>query len=519
MVPLGWLFICGVLLREPVGFHADRARAWAAKIDGLCVNHKFGPFGPCTSSGDVGVTGDPPFGWERPGTTANGDSDGDLGLAGGPKNGQMPDKDTFDFPLAQTSPEALETTPGPPFKVEDPHSHTVGIVGTLPQPLDGDWEAKIDDFPVNDTFFRRFTCNSSQAWGSPLGLPSAGETPFLSGKSIFGVLHWITGSQTLPFVAIFLGCKMTLAGRGLVLTLRRFSCDLPLAWETPQGLQLVAETPFFPISQSFPTFGTLLQALDGPGEAKFDGLPVRVTLWNRFTCDSPLAWETPQGLPFVAEKPFSCGISISGVFSWITCSPTRLFAASFLGFKMTPAAACFVLSPVCHCHQGIVNGTFLFWSFLLLLVLPASAICRVCYGNATGCGNHEDGSSCPWSLGIDSIRAHALVGAKANYDGTFFRGLGANPRPGGAPDETGKLAEYSGTIKAFNTKSTRTCTHFSKGTKRTKADIDDRGFCKLNHARDQLVLDKGKYGKCLGNPKRSECDYDPTQRCNTPVKA
>ena len=131
MVPFGWPFLFGILLREPAGFHADRAHAWAAKNDGWCVNVKLGQFGPCTSSGDVGVTGDPPFGWERPGTAANCDSDGDLGLAGGPKNGQMSDKDTFDFPLAQTSPEALETTPGPPFDGEPPCSHSFGTIGTV----------------------------------------------------------------------------------------------------------------------------------------------------------------------------------------------------------------------------------------------------------------------------------------------------------------------------------------------------------------------------------------------------
>ena len=185
-----------------------------------------------------------------------------------------------------------------------------------------------------------------------------------------------------------------------------------------------------------------------------------------------------------------------------------------LGLATTFALAPFLEDVIYEpCRNGAVPWPVAFESMLIYLRLIESHSSEYNVANVV----QKAG-------GIDSIRAQALVSARANYDGAFFCGLGGNPRPGVAtPDsdtrQTGKQNEFTGRIKGFNAESKRTCTHFNKGTKHTKADIDDRGFCKYNHACDQFVLDKGKFGKCLGNHKRSECDYDPTQRCNTPVKA
>ena len=122
--------------------------------------------------------------------------------------------------------------------------------------------------------------------------------------------------------------------------------------------------------------------------------------------------------------------------------------------------------------------------------------------------------------GIDSIRSQAARIARDHYPAAFFRPHGGNPWTGEVDkggEQKGKL--FSGTLKGFNTSSTVPCRAWNLGEKHAAKNVDPNGCCKLLHACDQFVTDKGPRGQCLGNHKRADCTYDPAKKVSAPVGA
>ena len=123
--------------------------------------------------------------------------------------------------------------------------------------------------------------------------------------------------------------------------------------------------------------------------------------------------------------------------------------------------------------------------------------------------------------GIDALRAQALVSAKENFSGEFFRTLGGNPRgPGPTEDRVspGSGERYSGTIKGSRPGASKGCISWNLGKPHLAKNVDGNGLCSFLHKCDQFVSDKGPGGQCLGNHKRADCDYDPAKKVKQPAK-
>jgi hypothetical protein len=106
--------------------------------------------------------------------------------------------------------------------------------------------------------------------------------------------------------------------------------------------------------------------------------------------------------------------------------------------------------------------------------------------------------------GQDTLLTEARRNAAA-----FFRPLGGNPRPVGAPPAGGAAA-------SFNGKSKKPCTDFNAGRPCTR--VDASGRCEYNHKCNQWVSDKGPAGVCFGAHARCDgCTYDESKRVKKPA--
>ena len=124
------------------------------------------------------------------------------------------------------------------------------------------------------------------------------------------------------------------------------------------------------------------------------------------------------------------------------------------------------------------------------------------------------------SGGIDSMRTQAWSVAREFYPAAFFRTHGGNPLAPGRPDDDSKGKSFKGTLKGCNESSNIPCTAWNLEQPHLAKHVDDRGFCKFKHGIcDQFVSDKGPNGRCGGNHRRKQCDYDPAKKVSQPAKA
>ena len=123
--------------------------------------------------------------------------------------------------------------------------------------------------------------------------------------------------------------------------------------------------------------------------------------------------------------------------------------------------------------------------------------------------------------GIDSIRNAATTSARTHFSAAFFRPLGGNPKGEDPPSDpkSGDPKHYKGTITGFTSSSNVCCAAWNLGNPHLAKNVDAGGRCKFNHVCDQFVTDKGKGGRCMGNHRRKDCDYDPAKKCTKPVEA
>jgi hypothetical protein len=118
---------------------------------------------------------------------------------------------------------------------------------------------------------------------------------------------------------------------------------------------------------------------------------------------------------------------------------------------------------------------------------------------------------------IDVRRAEATVLARAHYAAHCFRARGGIPGTVKTGPGAGNI-DLSNVTK-FNSTSKRGCVAWNNGVAHQQVHLDSSGRCKFLHACNHWVKNKGKNGQCLGNHKRSACDYAADQKCSEPVSA
>ena len=123
--------------------------------------------------------------------------------------------------------------------------------------------------------------------------------------------------------------------------------------------------------------------------------------------------------------------------------------------------------------------------------------------------------------GMDTKRAEATNLAKGLYPVSCFRTHGGIPgktRTGDEEPTKGAKETFKGTITGFDSTRERGCAAWNNGSLHLAKHVDANGKCKFNHVCDQFVTDKGPGGQCLGQHRRSVCDYDSTKKCSKPAK-
>ena len=121
--------------------------------------------------------------------------------------------------------------------------------------------------------------------------------------------------------------------------------------------------------------------------------------------------------------------------------------------------------------------------------------------------------------GIDALRAQALVSAHEHFPAAFFRTVGGNPNSKGTgTSDTSGGEHYTGTIKGSRPGASKPCISWNLGKPHLAKNVDANGLCNFLHKCDMYVSDKGPDGRCLGNHKRADCDYDPAKRVKQPAK-
>ena len=110
-----------------------------------------------------------------------------------------------------------------------------------------------------------------------------------------------------------------------------------------------------------------------------------------------------------------------------------------------------------------------------------------------------------------------LTQARSNAS-TFFRTRGANPRAGSPSFNTNvcQVIEWNG---RSSESSQKCCVSWNLNKEHTSRQLASDGTCLFAHRCMQYVSDKGPYGQCRGNHRKSECTYDEGKKLARPFKA